>query len=68
MSREEYLQILFDDFGYTRAMRNALLSHETGRQVRYLDQLTAQEQSRFIDFFKEIKELHKAATIAEDLA
>lgn len=54
--QQEFLQILFDDLGYTRTQRNAWLKAETGREVHYLDQLTKAEATKFISEFKETKE------------
>lgn len=55
MNREEYLQILFDDLGFTRDQRNAWLSKETGRKIRYLDDLSGAEQSGCLDKLKAMK-------------
>lgn len=52
----EYLEILFIDCGFSRENRNAWLSANTGRDIKYLDQLTKEEASKFISELKEIKE------------
>jgi hypothetical protein len=46
----EYLEILLNDNGYsTRILRYDFLSGETGRQIRYLDDLTLDEASSIIN-------------------
>lgn len=66
MTREEYLEVLFDDLGFTREQRNAYLTAETGRKVRYLDDLEGAEQSRFIEALKKMKEDRKFTPEAND--
>lgn len=43
--QQSYLQILFDDLGFSRAGRNAFLSREIGREISYLDELSNIEAS-----------------------
>jgi hypothetical protein len=51
-----YLEILFNDLGFDRTARKAFMSEETGRPVRFLDELTSAEASRIITALKERKE------------
>jgi hypothetical protein len=45
MTREDFLEILFNDLGFDRTQRNRWLSAEAKRSIRYLDDLTGAEQS-----------------------
>jgi len=43
-----YMEILFEDLGFDRKARNAFLTVELKREIRYLDSLTMPEASRVI--------------------
>ncbi len=51
-----FLEILFNDLGYTRKQRNARLTDDLGREIKFLDNLTIPEASRLIETLKEEKE------------
>lgn len=51
-----YIELLFNDLSYSRAMRNVWLSTEFNRKITYLDDLTRDEGHKVIDRLKEIKE------------
>jgi len=51
-----YMQILFTDLCFDRTARNAFLSEELGRPIRFLDELDSAEASRIITALKERKE------------
>lgn len=51
-----YLEILFKDLGFDRTGRNAFISTELNRPVRFLDELTSSEASRIITGLRERKE------------
>ncbi len=51
-----FLEILFNDLEFNRAQRNDWLSANTGREIRYLDDLTIPEASESIETLKEMKE------------
>jgi len=51
-----FMEILFRDLGFDRAQRNAFLSAELGRPVRFLNELTSAEGSRIISSLKERKD------------
>lgn len=51
-----YLEILFRDLGFNRRQRNAFLTAELERPVRFLDELTSAEASRIITSLKERKD------------
>ena len=58
----EFLEILLNDCGFgTRLQRNSYLSLRVGREIRYLDDLTAAEASRFIDILKEQRDEEAAS-------
>jgi hypothetical protein len=50
-----YLEILFGDLGFDRAARNAFMSQELGRHIRFLDELTVGEARRMITELKKRK-------------
>ncbi len=55
--QEEYLEgLLIDCMYHTRAERNAMLSHRTGREIKYITDLTCLEANRIIAELKETKE------------
>jgi hypothetical protein len=54
MEQTEYLQILLDAAGFeTRLKRNAYLSRECGREIKYLEDMTQVERHRLIEELKE---------------
>lgn len=52
----EYMEILFNDCGFTRVQRNAWLRELVGRDVHYLDSLTKNEAHLIIAKLKLMKE------------
>ena len=53
----KFLEALFIDCGYhSRKVRNAMLSHRTEREIKFLDELTMREASKIIYELKETKE------------
>lgn len=70
MTSQEFLDILLNDTGFdTRLKRNAFLTGEVGREVKYLDDfdpqsaphgLTQRERSRIIDELRERRDRGKA--------
>ena len=52
----KYLEILFNDNGFSmKEQRNAYLSAEFSRRIKFLDELTKDEASRIINILKEMK-------------
>lgn len=51
-----YMEVLFNDLMFSRGARNAFLTTELGRPVRFLDEITIAEASRIITALKERKE------------
>ena len=51
-----YLECLAIDLSMDRRSRNAHISEHIGRKVASLDELTVQEASKAIDYFKQMKE------------
>ena len=51
-----FLEILFNDLGYTRKQRNAKLTDDLSREIKFLDDLTIPEASKMIETLKEEKE------------
>lgn len=51
-AQTNFLEILFNDLGFTRGQRNAFVSREVGRAVGYLDELTVAEASALITALK----------------
>lgn len=54
MTQEEYLEILFQDLGFSGIQRKIWLESEYG--VRYTDELNKQMKSSLINRLKEMKE------------
>jgi hypothetical protein len=53
----EYINDLLIDVGYAdRTKRNAYLSAEMEREIKYVDDLTVEEASRIIQQLKDMKE------------
>lgn len=52
----EYLEILFNDCGFSRAQSRDYLSLRVGRTIKYLDELSGAEASRFIADMKAKRE------------
>ena len=55
MTREDHLEVLFNDLCFDRPQRNRWLTAEMGRTIKYLDDLTGAEQSACIDKLKAMK-------------
>ena len=56
-AQTSFLATLFIDCGFhTRVQRNAWLSSEIGREIRYMDDLTVAEASKMIDALKEMRD------------
>lgn len=56
MTQNEYLEILFNEVGIdTVTKRNDFISIRLDRKIRFLDDLTTKEKSRFIDELKDMK-------------
>jgi hypothetical protein len=51
-----YLELLFNDLGFDRRARNAFMSEELQRSIRFLDELTSAEASRIITALRERKD------------
>ncbi len=52
--QRKFLEILFGDLQFNRG--NAWLTREAGRPISYLDEITTQEASRFIEALKARKD------------
>jgi hypothetical protein len=57
-AQQGYIQILSNDLCFDRRQRNAHLSEITGREIKFLDDLTKVEASQVINQLKEWKESH----------
>jgi hypothetical protein len=54
MTQDEYIELLCNDLGLdTRIRRNAFISREFGREVKYLDELTGNERHRLVEMLKD---------------
>ena len=52
---QSYMEILFNDTGFTRESRNAWLTHKYHRLIKYLDELSFAEGKEVIAKLKEIR-------------
>lgn len=51
----KYLEGLFEACGFTRISRNAWLTREVNREIRFIEDISSFEVSHCIDRLKEIK-------------
>lgn len=65
--QQNFLACLFIDCGFDRQQRNAWLTREFSREVKYLDELRKSEASKAIETLKEMKE-EKAEAAKTDKA
>ena len=58
--QQNYIEILSNDLQFTREQRNSHLSVALDREIKSLDELTLNEASKMIEYFKTMKDYQKS--------